>query len=189
MKLTKLLLSLFLCFGGTVAVKAETTTISVTVDPFAEFCRRPSSVSRTYQDSSNIPTTQQRIGILGICANTLSFSVEVSSANGGELRTADNNGFKLDYEINGSTAAAVGGGPGRDIYAVGGFLPGFFGTGDMVTTPFTPTTTPTQIYQSPFLPLCGGNGCDIGLQWQITSEDPVPAGTYTYTITYTLNGT
>jgi hypothetical protein len=155
---------------ASVAKAQKTTTIAVTIDPRSVFCKVPGSTGGTYMSSSQIPTNRQDMGSLCVYTNKTQFWVYVYSLNGGQLKTASSS-YKFNYQIN-----------AKDISSIGGtFAP-----------PFQPSTStnPKLLYTSPKLTgqdKCRKTGgCDIGVQWQITTTTPVPAGVYTDTIIYTL---
>lgn len=165
----------------------SSTTLSVTILGNSNFCGFPNSVNGQYRDLN-----LRDVGIISICSNGF-FVVKVNSANNGWLITSPGNGYSISYQIQ---ATATGGtSAGTDIIGNnwGKYKQGLF----------TPPTTQTEIFDSKVGNNSPGNGppqsgdrftgnactnsCDIKIQWQMTSDSPVPAGTYTDTITYTLS--
>ena len=152
----------------------SSTTLSVTILGKSDFCGFPISVSGQYGD-----LTLRDVGIISICSNGF-FVINVNSAKGGVM-TSPGNSYSIPYKIK---AAATGGASsGTDVIGNGWGLAN--------TTLFTPPTTQTEIFNSKQGTKFQGNdcpvSCDIKIQWQMTSSSPVPAGTYTDTITYTLS--
>lgn len=191
MKLPILIGSCLLFFLSGAAAQAQSTSgnteISVTIFPTTGLCRYPLLVEEDYQTGADITNILKPVGVLKVCSNYLGgFNISVSSTNGGELRNTTDANYKLDYQINGSTAQVVGGGTGYDIARRGNF----FGQRGTFTAPFKPSTTPQRMYTSPTI-FCNGfgrDGCDVGVQWRVTSTNSVPEGVYTDTLVYTLAG-
>lgn len=160
------------------------TNLTVTIMPVSQFCDLPD------QGNLNLGFANkglQNIGVFNICSNQSSgFDVAVSSRNGGELRSVDNPQARgLEYRVNATSAQAVGGGKGLDLPLSGNEI----GNQGAIAAPVKPSTEPVAIYQSPAV-FCNApdrNGCDVGIQWQLTNQQPVPEGTYADTIIYTLS--
>lgn len=179
--------SLFYCslllLSGT-AVYSQTITktweTNVIAQNSAGICSAPSSINLEY--SQNSINNLQNLGIVKVCDNyPQGFKLFVSSDNGGEIRNQGDRRYKFVYQVNGATAGAVGGGDGLDIAARG--------NGGTIEPVFQPSTNPTLFYTSPNGANCISgqrNGCDVGLQWQITSTDPMPEGSYTDTLRFTI---
>lgn len=190
--------TLGLCFTSFVAVLAclaiaspafagkttGSTNLAVTILPTSQFC------DLSGQGNLNLGLDNkgvQNIGVFNICSNQSSgFDVAVSSHNGGELRSVDNPQARgLEYRVNATSAQAVGGGNGLDLPLSGNET----GNQGAIAAPVKPSTEPVAIYQSPavFCNAPGRNGCDLGIQWQLTDQQPIPEGTYADTIIYTLS--
>lgn len=163
---------------------SASTNLSVNIVPVSQFCDLPESANLDFGNGRN---SRQNIGVFNICSNQASgFDVAVSSRNGGELRSVDSPSAPgLGYLINATSAQAVGGGQGLDLALAGNEI----GSQGAIAAPVKPRTEPVSIYQSPavFCNAPGRNGCDVGIQWQLTDQNPVPQGTYADTIIYTLS--
>ena len=180
------LLSVLLGLGGTLisfwlgteTVLAQSTFLSITIGANLDICGVPAGSSSIYSSPSQIPTTVRDLGIIRICTNKGNgFTLRVASTNGGELRTTPTSSYKLEYQVNAykpSTANAVDGGSYPNAFK----------------PPSASLNIPQPLFISPVLTgqdKCRQvNGCDIGIQWQITGSTSIPAGSYTDTLIYTV---
>lgn len=147
----------------------------------AEICSAPYAITLEY--SQNSINNLQSLGIVNVCGNFTpgGFKLFVASDHGGELRNQSGPSYKFIYQVNGTTAGTIGGGDGIDIAAQGN-------SGTMAPA-FQPSTTPTLLFTSPPAANCdrGQNrGCDVGVQFQITTTDPMPEGRYTDTLRFSV---
>lgn len=180
----RLLLHSFLLLFSGMSLQTQTITktweTNLITQNFAGICSAPNSVNLAY--SKNSVNNLQNLGIVKICDNyPQGFKLFVSSDNGGELRNQGDARYQFIYQINGTTAGAVGGGDGLDIAAQG--------NGGTIEPAFQPRTSPTLVYTSPNGANCTRgqrNGCDVGLQWQVISTDPMPEGSYSDTLRFTI---
>ncbi len=152
------------------AGQTASTRLSVTIAPKTSLCDAPSQVQ------SQLTRSPQSIGVFNICSNQPAFNLAVSSLNGGQLRPTTNpNAPALDYQVSATSAQSVGGGQGLDVVKKAATV--------------KPSTEPTSLYQSSqvFCNAPGQNGCDVGMQWQVTSNTNVPNDVYADTLIYTLS--
>jgi hypothetical protein len=135
--------------------------------------------------SASLTSTPQPVGILSICSNYGGgFDLSVSSKNDGILVHTEDKNYGFAYEVEGVPASAIPTWDGKDEDLGDNSKATLYG-------PFQPTQTPQNFVVVNKNVLCitngaGKNGCDVGLQWRITSTEPMPEGTYKDTLTYTL---